>query len=110
EALEEIIDIFVVGPLAFSLEATGEEEGVDPVHLMGDDQPLDQLWGDFEAELPVLSGAGADFAVLEIQDDVVLAQLQQDAAIDAHASEVPNRHQGFKPGFEFRQDVDLPMW
>src|SRR5579885_1064809 len=52
EALEEIVDVLVVGSLALSLEATGEENLVDPVLLMVNDAVFEQRAVDVEAIVP----------------------------------------------------------
>src|SRR5579885_3695321 len=54
EALEEVVDVLVVGSLALGFEAAGEENLVDPVLFMMNDAVFEQRAVDMEAIVPLL--------------------------------------------------------
>src|ERR1700730_7640362 len=66
EAFEEVIDVLVVGSFALRLEATGEENLVDPVLFMMNDAVFQQGAVNVEAVIPLFLVPGVDAARMEI--------------------------------------------
>ncbi len=92
EAFEEVVDVFVVGPLTLRLEAAGEKDLVDPVLFMMDDTVLEQGAVDVEAVIPLFIPPGVDAARMEVKHDLLHVAVDQDAPIDAYRRQVCDLH------------------
>src|SRR5258706_16343439 len=97
ETLEKIIDVLVVRSLALRLEATGEENLVDPVLFVVNNAVFEQSAINVEAIIPFFAIPRIDTARVKIKHDLLHIAVDQDAPIDADAGQVGLFQQRLKP-------------
>src|SRR5437660_9787156 len=88
EALEKIIDVLVVCPLALGLEAAGEENLVDPVLFVVNNAVFDQSAVNVEPIIPFFAIPCIDTARVKVKYNLLHIAVDQYTPIDTDAGQV----------------------
>ena len=88
EALEEIVDIFVICPLALCFESAREENLVNPVLLVMNNAIFEKGAVNVKAIIPIMAIPCIDTPGMEVKHDLLYITVDHDSSIDTHASEV----------------------
>src|SRR5215203_1076112 len=108
EDLEEVVDILVVGTAALRLEATGEEETVNPVLLVVEDLVLDQ--GRIYAEEVIVGRLLAILvhpSLLEVEDHLLPLEVEEHPTVDPNAVQIGLLQERLEPLLECWEDIYL---
>src|SRR5258708_15771089 len=88
QALEEVVNIFVVRSLALRLEAAGEENLVDPVLLVMEDAVFDQGMVYVKAVIPLFAIPCIYAARMVVKHNLLHVAIDQHAPIDPDTGQV----------------------
>src|SRR5947209_6750070 len=88
EALEEIVYILVIRSLALCLEATGEENLVNPVLLVMNNAIFEKCRVNVKAIIPFVAIPCIDTPGMEIKHDLLYFTVDYYTPIDAHTGQV----------------------
>ncbi len=107
EALEPGVDVVVVRPAPMGAEAHREEQLVHPVLDVLADEVVDEVAVDLELVARVLVVEGAAHpSLLEVDDDPLIADIEQDRLVDPGADHVRLLEERIPPCRELREEVD----
>src|SRR5262249_44182702 len=106
QALEEGVQVLVVGPDPARTEPHAQEQAVDPIGLMVSDQSLNQGALDPELVTALFAGEKANLSGWEVDENrQVLADAEQDGAAYACPDVAGQFKQGLEPGLELGEHV-----
>src|SRR5204862_4428568 len=100
-------EVLVVRASPLGLEAAGEEQAVHPVLVVVEDQLLDERGVGPEAVLALVALPGVDAARPEVEDDLRIAEVEEDASVDRGGGAIGEVEDGLEPLAELVQDVEL---
>src|SRR5262249_16947856 len=104
QALEEGVQVFVIGTDPACTEPHAQEQAVDPVGLVVGDQPLNERAIDRELVTASFASEGANLPSGEVDDNrQVLANAEQNRAAYACPDVVGQFQQRLEPGLELGQ-------